>query len=619
MESGRVPVVTKRKKALEEAKALEKAEKTPQSGLANKLLGLWAQGLLSAVMIRELADLALQDGASHEDLVSLAKAGAWGQQPGNSHRQIMSTFCPQVFLPEGFPVKVVCIDPKTSLEKEEHASIFLPHLKFASLGTHYPAFFHEQFSLGKGSLEKFWAGVEASGDDRLQGHPMCLEKHWREKTIPIFVHGDGVEYQSRDNLLVFSWGGLLASMNSLKEHMLLAAFPKSCTSPKTWPAIWKVLRWSLESLGKGIHPSLDWNGKPLEKGSPFYAQKGSPLHPKHYRCCVWSIIGDHEYYANILHLTHWASHYPCWECDAESFAGADPGKDYKNICLEKQTFQVLSHQNQLDDPWSDHDLFKLPHVSCKNVRGDPMHILFCKGIYSHVAGGCLHYACWHEGPAKKCAVKPWERLSVIFGLIQEQYRDQKLENRLTNLKLSMFSDPAKPWATRASLDCKAGEAKHLLPALVPVLEKMFEGTSKPEEQKLITAASSLEKLVRLWDEAGTFLSGAEYGKSLALGKEFLDAYQWLHLWSLEKGRNSFAIVAKHHTFIHLVWNSRFMNPTRHWCFKGEDFVGHISKMAHSVSFGVSSIRLSQKITAKYRVLVHFLLTREMHQNHLEDL
>ena len=60
MESGRVPVP-----ALGKAKkqALEKAG-GPQSKLA-KLLGLWAHGMLSAAMIRELADLAIQDGAEH--------------------------------------------------------------------------------------------------------------------------------------------------------------------------------------------------------------------------------------------------------------------------------------------------------------------------------------------------------------------------------------------------------------------------------------------------------------------------------------------------------------------------------------------------------------------------
>ena len=125
---------------------------------------------------------------------------------------------------------------------------------------------------------------------------------------------------------------------------------------------------------------------------------------------------------------------------------------------------MASHAEHLADPWSDHPLFQLPHVSAKNVRGDPMHTLFCKGLYSHVIGGILHYACWWEGPGKATAVKPWERLGQIFQA-QEEYRLQELEYRLTNLRLSMFTSSSKPWLGKASLDCKAGEAKHLLSLL----------------------------------------------------------------------------------------------------------------------------------------------------------
>ena len=55
--------------------SLEKDEKP--SALANKLLALWAQGMLSAALIREIAHLALQDGAQHNDLVALARTGNW--------------------------------------------------------------------------------------------------------------------------------------------------------------------------------------------------------------------------------------------------------------------------------------------------------------------------------------------------------------------------------------------------------------------------------------------------------------------------------------------------------------------------------------------------------------
>ena len=148
-ESGRKAI--KGNKALEKATALEKADglEKHESPLASKLLHLWASGSLSAVMVRELANLALQDGADHPELVKLAQCGNWGAQPGNCHRQILNKFCSDVMLPEPFGIKVKCIDPKTSLEKVELASVYLPHLQFAHLGEHYPEFFKETFHLGK--------------------------------------------------------------------------------------------------------------------------------------------------------------------------------------------------------------------------------------------------------------------------------------------------------------------------------------------------------------------------------------------------------------------------------------------------------------------------------------
>lgn len=78
-----------------------------------------------------------------------------------------------------------------------------------------------------------------------------------------------------------------------------------------------------------------------------------------------------------------------------------------------------------------------------------------------------------------------------------------------------------------------------------------------------------------------------------------------------KGSKGIYIVAKHHSFLHLLWDSKHLNPKFTLCFKGEDFVGQVSCLTHSVSMGVSSTRLSSKVVGKYRILVHLFLTRTM--------
>jgi hypothetical protein len=221
--------------------------------------------------------------------------------------------------------------------------------------------------------------------------------------------------------------------------------------------------------------------------------------------------------------------------------------------------------------------------------------------------------CYHEGPGQRQAKKPWERLSILFTQIQVEYTKQECKNRLTNLRLSMLTDAQKPWKKHASLDIKAAEARHLLPAMIPVLQKIFAGTEEQCEQHMLTAATSLEKLVQLWDTAGIIPTPAEYQQSLDLTDDFLKRYEWLNKWSLEKDRMSFHIVPKHHSFIHLVWNSKHLNPKYHWCLKAEDFVGQVARLTSSVSMGVSATRLSLKVAPKYKILLHPCLTRNIQE------
>ena len=74
---------------------------------------------------------------------------------------------------------------------------------------------------------------------------------------------------------------------------------------------------------------------------------------------------------------------------AQNFKGAALKKAYKQISLAKQDFQVYTHAEHLEHPTSQHAVFAIPHVSCKNVRGDSLHILFCKGLYGHLIGSIL--------------------------------------------------------------------------------------------------------------------------------------------------------------------------------------------------------------------------------------
>ena len=117
------------------------------------------------------------------------------------------------------------------------------------------------------SAASFWKNVEELGDTKL-APPVALDKRVTRPghTCPIFIHGDGVEYATRDSLMTWSWGSLLNKQSSLDSHILLAAFTKSCSVADTWTALNDLISWSFTALLKGKHPSKDPYRKPLVKG-----------------------------------------------------------------------------------------------------------------------------------------------------------------------------------------------------------------------------------------------------------------------------------------------------------------------------------------------------------------
>jgi hypothetical protein len=586
-------------------------EKGQDSRLATALLSLWAHGKISAITCRWLAECASLDGCTHPEINDIAKMGCHGKYPGNVHRDLLTRFVKDVSVPEPLQVPVRCLNPKTLQKGEEEAAIFLPHMVFSKLAN-LPNF-NQLFPTSM--LEQFWHTLERNGDPGLPGHPMRTQ-NWRRFTIPLFVHGDGVQYANNNSLMVWSWGALMTCFNSLQSKYLICCWPKSATSEKTWEDLLEVICWSFCALQKGYHPSHDHTGAPLKKGSPFYEKKGQPL-ANGYRGCIWAIMGDAEFAANCLGLPHWASTHPCAECDATSNQ-EHLAKWFKNIEIDTQEFERVSYAEALANPCSSNPLFhSIPGLSTKFVRGDALHIAFVHGVHSHVMGSVLHYICYFNGPGRQ-ATPPQERLSVIWQAVQKAYKDLNSSTRLSNLRLSMFTNPKEPHSSYPTLSIKGSEAKHLLPALLVVCKSLL----KPDifhERCMLDCMEHLQKVVDLYSEADIVLTEQEWEKVYTLGKGFLDIYSLLNGWAEEQERLLFHKVWKFHSFQHMVENSKWLNPRCHWCFSQEDFVGKISLLTYSISSGVSATKLSQKLSPKYRVLLHLLLTRDNFQQTTREL
>ena len=302
------------------------------SALATRLLLLWSQGTLSAIAIREIAHLAILDGAVHTDLALIANTGTCGSNPGNCHRDILKAFCQSLSIGEAHSVQVPAVDPKSSKQEMVDAGVFLPHISFSELAQMDQ--FDEFFQTG--SVPCFWGAVESAEDPKFAAHPLSSEPGFKEKVIPMFIHGDKVEFQDRDSIMVWSVGSLLSSLCSMDSSLLLSAFPSSCTVEDsdlvsrdgTWSAIFKWLVWSLLALLVGVHPLKDPDNNDFPPDSKFAKLAGKPLHPAGWRACIWVVEGDQEFFSNTLHLPHWSNESMCHECHATK---SNPMTTWKNI------------------------------------------------------------------------------------------------------------------------------------------------------------------------------------------------------------------------------------------------------------------------------------------------
>ena len=193
----------------------------------------------------------------------------------------------------------------------------------------------------------------------------------------------------------------------------------------------------------------------------------------------------------------------------------------QKIEQDKQDFVRVTSKEAARRPRSAHPLFSLDGVTTRLVRGDGLHIMFTKGIYAHLLGSVLHFFCWWDEPGHVQKKTPAERLGLLWTAIQKEYTALRVETRVTNLWLSMFTNPKTPWPVTPFLECKGAENKHLLKPLATVARKLLD-TTEPVQCSILSALECMSELVEVFDAADMYLTVIEFGKAESLAKGFLD-------------------------------------------------------------------------------------------------
>ena len=578
------------------------------SALITRLLLSYTAGSLSAVEVQKIAHAAVVDGIMHPEVYQVAALGCWGRYPGNIKRDLARLIeCD--YLPAPCILRVPCIDTKSTphICMWDDMAVMQPHKWIAAIWKLPEA----ASILGHTEIETFWHNVRAD-DPRLLakgGHPTLLVPNYARIFVPLWMHGDGVEYSENDSLMVYTAGGVLASTNSMLAMMYLASFVKSVTAlmakhgADTWITAFRVLTHSFRALWFGIHPILDWDDRPWPPGSEDARLAGTPICDG-LRFCLWNLTGDLEYFANVLGMNHWQSHDLCWECNGSRVI---PGRDWKiNWAGRGWTlhnpalFHAVSRKA--------HPAFELPGVSSWSCCFDSLHVLDNKGVGAHLLGSALHQHAY-DNPM---GIPPPFALALVWRRIQAKYDEMHVENRLTMLSLSMLCNLASPHAEYPALHAKAADTRHLVPVMALVAIDLHDGTERSHHQ--IQSLRHLASFYDLCDDADMFMNQATSDACLEHMEGCLSHYCWLHFAAASDGRWLYNIVPKVHYAWHLAYNARFMNPRFKWTYKAESWIGKISDMGSSSAHGTRVTKITVPLADKCRLYSHVRLSRQVFED-----
>jgi len=489
-------------------------------------------------------------------------------------------------------------------------SCFLPHLVIESLAS-YPGEHDATFRVDM--LAEFWASIKPD-DPCLVSllKETCIKRKDLDMTIPLLVHGDGVEYLENDSLEVQSFGPLLATGDSLSTLFLMCAYPYSSTvkPPKskskdsivvdefsTWKNISKWFSWSFTALQTGCHPTVGPDGEALTNPT-MVKLAGKPFK---YKYVIWAISGDHEHHSNHFRLPHWRKDQWCWNCDCSHLR-----KSGFEFSPTKRKWVERTVEEELETRRSNHNIFKIPGITVFNVAHDPLHVLYNHGILSHFYGSCLHMLLF-EGPGRQ-RMSAQERLAIVLQRLQSFYQKNHSESRLTNLQMSMIlPDTDASHKHYPHLKAKAAETKHMTAFMVELLAQAQDGSVQAKQR--LNAAVAIHDFCMLLDKAGVVPTNAQATQARDTMNVFLHNYCALRAWAKSNDMMLFHVVPKFHMAWHMAQQFKFLNQRISWTFKTEDYVGKISKLAHGCTYGISRMNVSSSICSKYRWYLHLMLSR----------
>lgn len=198
----------------EAARLYQRAGQQPQSGdskFASALLMLFGWGLISAVTVQWLAAAAVADGATHPQLVKLAKLGKEGDYSGNCRRDLFRQWFSRSVVCNVTTLKLPMLNTAGDVVLNADQS-FMPPNRLISFFWHKAKHMWNQV-FGTRPRD-FWARVPRDDPKFIAlTELMSGSEGWEDYTYPLVLHGDGARFTNKnsDSLISLQWKSLLSS------------------------------------------------------------------------------------------------------------------------------------------------------------------------------------------------------------------------------------------------------------------------------------------------------------------------------------------------------------------------------------------------------------------------
>lgn len=206
-----------------------------------------------------------------QEVDTVASIGAHGKYSNKCFVDLMEKLEPNMSLPKPFRVRMQ-FKPPLNWQPQE---MLLPHELFAEMFRHPPSW-DKVVLPDKDLCLKFWKIQRDSNHPQWTGHPLAeMSDEQLSEMIPLSLHGDevpvtGIGKQWNRKMVNWSWHSLVANRTSVKDSQFFiwSMFDKvgitdagEAGGYKTLDHFMSILRWSFETLFKGVYPTRDVEGR----------------------------------------------------------------------------------------------------------------------------------------------------------------------------------------------------------------------------------------------------------------------------------------------------------------------------------------------------------------------